>query len=328
MALALVRCNDRPHGTPIHPPSPTTSIVQKYGVHNTVMDRAGAAVRSVLLTQPRYWNYNNEAALLEETKRHLKMLLDVMYGGRKLPWTVSLGDISKVTMAAQLYDCPRTVEMLREQFMSHTALRWRPVEMYVWACRLGWLKEVNVAASMSLEYNIKAPASWELLQSIRPEQRQYLIGLHNSRVACVIYRIRDLYIHFHPEFCPVSRDREQPLTWQHSWFLLDFALATALKECPLGRSIGEPLFWDNADLKSPSHLVCLHSVHALPDRVQCRAAVISALRGFRYPPLTQDTKVIDHIIPEVRYTQWDLNAAIRSRWSQGEKENAKKEEIS
>lgn len=179
-----------PHASPTlgtHPDfsSPNADVVLRssddmlFRVSSDVLSRASGWLKTMFTLPQDPTVGPPEPILMSEPASILVILLSIA-DGRALPSLNHSDDLELLLVAAEKYEMPLAISVLRLAFSSRlnnmTALR-----LYGIACRMGWEEEAKDASSRTLTQSLFASDAQVELAAMESRHRDLLIDLHRLR---------------------------------------------------------------------------------------------------------------------------------------------------
>jgi hypothetical protein len=105
----------------------------------------------------------------------------IMASGRELPMLDDFGFVEDLLRAAEKYEMPGAISVLRLALMAPKFLETHPVRIYGIACQWGWLEEARIAATKTLGIDLLGHSAIKDLGVVESPHLTPLLLLHRHR---------------------------------------------------------------------------------------------------------------------------------------------------
>lgn len=121
-----------------------------------------------------------EPILVTESSEILSTILSMAYG-YELPRFHDIKFIEALVHAAEKYDMPGALSIIRLALVFPSFLKDHPIQVYAIACRWGWQEEAQIASSHTIAMDLLSPTEIEKLRAVDPQDLTRLMLLHRKR---------------------------------------------------------------------------------------------------------------------------------------------------
>ncbi|GJE86051.1 BTB/POZ domain-containing protein [Phanerochaete sordida] len=180
-----------------------------------------------------------EVVHITESGRVLEGLLS-MCTGRELPQLEDFGFVEELLHAAEKYEMPGALSVLRLALTSTTLLDAHPVRVYAIACQWGWKETARVAASRTLGLDLLGHALVKDLTYIESPHLISLLLLHRRR-RDVLRQGLDSLVEFYANNQPSRCCNCQKEVVHGEWLSLKLTWLNAIEQRPADIATGAVL---------------------------------------------------------------------------------------
>lgn len=155
-----------------------------FRVHSFILQLASGWFRALLSLPQCLPSYKASAAPelihMVESERVIAGLLSIA-SGQALPLLDSFDFVEDLLHAAEKYDMPSVISIIRLAIVSPSLLDTHPIRVYGIACQWDWTAEAKLASTKTLEWDLLSPEAARDLAAVESPHLAGLMLLHRRR---------------------------------------------------------------------------------------------------------------------------------------------------
>ncbi|KAH8111708.1 hypothetical protein DFH11DRAFT_1707252, partial [Phellopilus nigrolimitatus] len=152
-----------------------------FRVHAFLLKIASSVFRQMLEIPRELSEGSDDPIGLSEESSVIAFLLNTIYPAETLPIPTKFPFVWSVADAADKYDMPRVLDVLRIKVACSDYFLGRPLKLYGLACRYKWDEVIALATKRTLKFNISNPAYMADLEGLSARDLCALLSLRWKR---------------------------------------------------------------------------------------------------------------------------------------------------